>query len=136
MKACNILLFGALLFVAVNLAAEPSASGIDPGGDAALQEQAAQLFGVLKNSGPRFSLSGELKPGKNTQYSINGVDFSVSDKTLVVGSLRIGGHASVRGFINNGAKQASKLILSENEQRTINRETPKELGSAESDSKM
>lgn len=81
---------------------------------AEVQQQAREVFEALKVSGPRFRLSGEVKSGKNTRYSINGEDFTVASDALILGAINIGSSATVRGQIVSGKKIARKVVVASN----------------------
>lgn len=59
-----------------------------------------------------FRVQGEIANGKRTKYSINGEDFEVDDDTWVVGVLRCGAKARVRGITKPGVgKCATKITI-------------------------
>ena len=61
---------------------------------------------------PRFSLTGELSPGKRTLYAINGIDFQVDTNTWVVGELTCGASVSVCGVYRKGTERyATRITL-------------------------
>jgi hypothetical protein len=46
-------------------------------------------------------LEGSITEGKETRYAIEGVDFSVSAGTWIIGEPQVGGKARVKGIRNN-----------------------------------
>ncbi|MCC6953345.1 MAG: hypothetical protein IT290_04440 [Deltaproteobacteria bacterium] len=50
------------------------------------------------------TLEGNLEPGMNTPYSINGCDISIGTDTMVVGDLTVGAIARVKLGKGNRAK--------------------------------
>ncbi len=68
--------------------------------------------GVHDERFAQFTLQGELKPGNRKAYAINGEEFDVDEDTFVVGVLRVGCTAKVRGNINPGVgKCATRIVV-------------------------
>jgi len=62
---------------------------------------------------PSFYLEGELRSGKLTMFSVNGEDITTGGDTWVVGELKLGLAAKVKGAIqDDGKKYATSIVLS------------------------
>jgi hypothetical protein len=80
---------------------------------------AAQSFNKLtahdlnkRTRHPSFSVVGVLERGEETRYSIDGVDFWVSDDSWIVGTPALGVVASVSGqILSDGRHLAKKIII-------------------------
>ena len=77
-----------------------------------LNEQAVQSRKKILAMGPRFSITGKIVAGKETPYSIRGVDFSMAKDVVSIGKFRLGATAQVRGLVVNGKKVAKKVVVS------------------------
>lgn len=58
-------------------------------------------------------LEGSITQGKETRYAIEGVDFSVSAGTWIIGEPQVGGKARVKGTRNNESNPviASSIVV-------------------------
>lgn len=65
-----------------------------------------------RSKGAQFSVEGPIVPGKETRYSIDGVDFTVGADTWIFGDLKLGAHARVRGPVQfNGERHATHIVI-------------------------
>lgn len=66
-----------------------------------------------KGRTPSFYLEGQLRSGKATMFSINGEDIHTGEDTFVVGELKLGLAAKVKGSIREGdQKYATSIVVS------------------------
>ena len=61
--------------------------------------------------GGAIALEGEIKHGAENKYSINGVDFSVTANTCVVGKLEAGAMARVKVVMIAGRQPVAKSVV-------------------------
>lgn len=67
---------------------------------------------------PGFGLVGTVERGRETSYSINGEDFSVTPRTEIVGDLKLGKQAQATGIFAGGKKVAETIVVAEPMQST------------------
>lgn len=58
-----------------------------------------------------FLFDGELQRGTNTQFAVNGQDFTYDSSTWVFGEMREGNHAVVRGVLGEGGERRAVRII-------------------------
>lgn len=67
-----------------------------------------------KSSAAAFSMEGELRPGNEGSYMVNGVEFTVDDDTWIFGDLEIGAKAVVHGVDHpERGRYARKIVITQ-----------------------
>lgn len=61
----------------------------------------------------QFELHGKVVSGNRTMYAVDGEDIEIDVNTWIIGVLKIGSFAKVRGIVQSGVgKYATKITIS------------------------
>lgn len=84
-------------------------------------KQAEEIRLGILNGTPQFSMVGPLRREGGDRWSVNGEIFVVNDDTEVLGPLKAGQTAEVRGYLKRGeAKRARQIIVQQGDEKTGN----------------
>ncbi len=95
-----------------------------------LGKQAEEIRLGILNGAPQFSMVGELRKEGAGRWSVNGESFVVDKDTEVVGSLKAGQAAEVRGYLKYGkVKRARQVLMQQRIEHSGNLkdETPRDI---------
>lgn len=60
-----------------------------------------------------FTMEGRVTAGEHSPFAINGEDFTVGSDTWIVGDIRLGVTARIKGMIRNGRdRHATSIVVS------------------------
>ena len=65
---------------------------------------------VIQN---RFDIEGRLSAGSGSLFSVENQDFIIDDNTWILGDLKYGAHAKVKGSIDKIGRKYARTIIAE-----------------------
>lgn len=96
-----------------------------------LNEQAKNIRDKILNGNPKFTLVGEITKSKTGDYAINEEPFVIDSDARIVGELKIGSSANVRGDRIGGRNYAKRIIIGDPRSNPSNNNSSHDTGDIE-----